>query len=208
MMRFKLRDNRTALFDVQSAIFPGYEAPVIRMADDGERELEMMRWGFVRRPKGKAPTRVTNVRNDTVLNNRFWTDSFLKRRCLVPFTSYAEPLGLNPSSWWWHTLDVREDDRPLGAFPGIWKDYEGPVKKDGENVRQRVFAFMTCGPNTLESAAAHERMPVLLRADEEFETWLCGSETEALNLARPCPAEEMRIVQRGSARKDLLGQQV
>lgn len=206
MMRFALKENRTAVFEPSAAIFPGYEAPVIRESEDGERELEMMRWGFVRLPKGKAPGRVTNVRNDTVLSNRFWTPSFRERRCLVPFTSYAEPLGLKPSSWWWHTLEQEGEERPLGAFPGIWKDYEGPIKKDGEKVRQRVFAFMTCGPHSLESAAAHERMPVLLKTEEDFDVWLHGNEEEALSLARPYPAERMRIVQKGSARKDLLGE--
>lgn len=206
MMRFKLQENRTAWFEPKVAIFPGNQAPIIRVADDGERMLEEAFWGFVRLPKGKAPGRVGNVRNDTILSNRFWTDSFRKRRCLVPFSSYCEPLGLKPASWWWHALEAEDDDRPLGAFPGIWRDYEGPIKKDGEAVRQRVFAFMTCEPNTLESARAHERMPVLLRKDEEFETWLRGSEAEALALAKPYPAQSMRVVQKGAARKDLLGQ--
>lgn len=204
MMRFALRENRTAWFEPKAAIFPGNEAPVIRLGDGGERELEVMHWGFVRQPKGRAPSRVGNVRNDTVLTNRFWTSSFRERRALVPFTSYAEPLGLKPASWWWHTLAEDGEDRPLGAFPGIWKDYTGPIRKDGEMVAQRVFAFMTCGPNTLEFAQAHERMPVLLRTEEQFDRWLKGSEEEALGLATPYPAEGMRIVQRGGARKDLL----
>lgn len=71
---------------------------------------------------------------------------------------------------------------------------------------QMVFAFMTCGPNTLETAEAHERMPVLLHTDAEFDVWLKGSEADALELGKPYPAGEMRIVQKGSARKDLLGQ--
>jgi putative SOS response-associated peptidase YedK len=206
MMRFKLKENRTAWFEPKAAIFPGNQAPIIHVAEDGERMLEEAFWGFVRLPKGRAPGRVTNVRNDTVLTNRFWTDSFRRRRCLVPFSSYCEPLGMKPASWWWHALKAEGDERPLGAFPGIWKDYEGPIRKDGEKVSQRVFAFMTCGPNSLESAQAHERMPVLLYADSDFDTWLYGSEAEALALAKPYPAEALRIVQKGSARKDLLGQ--
>lgn len=45
MMRFKLKENRTAWFEPKAAIFPGNEAPVIRVADDGERQLEIMHWG-------------------------------------------------------------------------------------------------------------------------------------------------------------------
>jgi putative SOS response-associated peptidase YedK len=207
MTRFKLTDNRTVWFEPKSAIFPGNLAAIIRVAEDGERVLEEANWGFVRLPKGMAPDRVGNVRNDTVLTNRFWTDSFRKRRCLVPFSSYCEPLGKKPASWWWHALKDEIEERPYGAFPGIWKDYTGPIKKNGENVSQRVFAFMTCDANGLESAQHHGRMPVLLDTDEQFDTWLHGSEGEALSLAKPFPDERMCIVQMGSARKDMLGDQ-
>jgi nucleotidyltransferase/DNA polymerase involved in DNA repair len=151
----------------------------------------------------RAPSRVGNVRDDTILSNRFWTSSFKERRALVPFSSYCEPIG-KPASWIWHALRSNREARPLGAFPAIWKDYTGPVKKDGENVTQRVFAFLTTSPNSLPAALEHGRMPVLLTRDEEFEQWLRGSEEEALGLARPYPAEDMRIVQEGSNRKDML----
>ena len=203
MMRFKLQENRTAWFEPKSAIFPGYQAPIIRVAEDGDRMLEEAIWGFVRRPPGTAPGRVGNVRDDTILSNRFWTSSFKERRALVPFSSYCEPIG-KPASWIWHALRSNREARPLGAFPAIWKDYTGPVKKDGENVTQRVFAFLTTSPNALPAAQEHGRMPVLLTRDEEFEQWLRGSEEEALGLARPYPAGDMRIVQEGPNRKDML----
>jgi putative SOS response-associated peptidase YedK len=50
----------------------------------------------------------------------------------------------------------------------------------------------------------HERMPVLLTREEEFETWLRGSSKEALALAREYPPERMRIVQEGLDKEDLL----
>lgn len=204
MMRFRLHENRTAWFEPKTAIFPGNEAPIIRVAEDGERELANGYWGFVRRPRGKAPARTGNCRDDQISTNRFWTPSFKARRCLVPFTSYCEPLGERPADWQWHRLVAGDEERPLGAFPGIWQTYRGPVRKDGEDVTQTVFAFMTCGPNSLETAVHHGRMPVLLDREEQFEQWLHGSEEEALALAKPYPAEKMRIFQRGTARKDLL----
>lgn len=202
LARFGVKDNRATFFEPKAAIFPGHEAPVVRIADDGERMLEMMYWGFVRRPPGKAPGRVGNVRNDQILVNKFWTASFRERRCLVPVSSYCEPVGLKPAKWYWHALKGSED-RPLFAFPGIWRDYTGPIKKDGENVTQRVYSFLTCQPNELPAAQHHERMPVLLTKVEEFETWLHGSAEEALALAKPFSAEAMQIVQQGSDRKDL-----
>jgi putative SOS response-associated peptidase YedK len=40
--------------------------------------------------------------------------------------------------------------------------------------------------------------------EEEFETWLHGSADEALALAREYPPEQMRIVQEGFGKQDLL----
>ena len=64
---FRISDNRASRIEPQPAIFPGWTAPVIRKADDGERELLPMSWGFVLLQDGKAPRRVTNVRDDKIL---------------------------------------------------------------------------------------------------------------------------------------------
>jgi putative SOS response-associated peptidase YedK len=45
---------------------------------------------------------------------------------------------------------------------------------------------------------------VLLSNPADFETWLSGSTDEAFELARSYAADQMRIVQSGSERKDLL----
>ena len=88
---FQVSDNRTVQMMPMPAIFPSYNAPVVRVADDGEREIVMMSWGFVFLQKGKAPRRVTNVRDDKIQASRFWVGSFEERRCLVPATSFCEP---------------------------------------------------------------------------------------------------------------------
>jgi len=67
-----------------------------------------------------------------------------------------------------------------------------------------VFAFMTTEPNELTTSINHERMPVLLSNPVDFETWLSGSTDDAFKLARSYAADQMRIVQSGSERKDLL----
>ena len=90
------------------------------------------------------------------------------------------------------------------AFPGVWTRYRGPLKKDGENVDQEVFAFMTTEPNELTQSINHERMPVLMSDPAAFETWLSGSTEDAFKLARSYAAEQMRIVQFGAEREDLL----
>lgn len=86
---FRVADNRAGEIKSQSAIFPAYTAPVVRKADDGERELVPMSWGFVLLQPGKAPCRVTNVRDDKVLTSKFWKPSFGARRCIVPASATA-----------------------------------------------------------------------------------------------------------------------
>ena len=73
-----------------------------------------------------------------------------------------------------------------------------PLKKNGENVDQEVFAFMTTEPNDLTKSINHERMPVLMSDPTDFETWLSGSTEDAFKLALSYAAEQMRIVQSGA----------
>ncbi len=63
---------------------------------------------------------------------------------------------------------------------------------------------MTTAPNVLTDSINHERMPVLLSEEADYETWLIGSSAEAFALARSFDPARMRIVQSGFDKKDLL----
>ena len=67
---FRVSHNRAVPVGPQPAIFPGYQAPVVRQAPDGERELVDLNWGFVLLQKDRAPRRVTNVRDDKILTSK------------------------------------------------------------------------------------------------------------------------------------------
>jgi putative SOS response-associated peptidase YedK len=110
---------------------------------------------------------------------------------------------VKPATWHWFAL-AGDDPRPAFAFPGIWRKYNGPVRKLGPNVELEVFAFLTATPNPLVATINHERMPVLLTQEEEFDTWLRGPPDEALALAREYPPDQMRIVQEGLDKEDQL----
>ena len=192
------------MFDPLPAIFPSELAPVMRLAADGERELVQMNWGFLLLQDGRAPGRVVNVRDDKILSSKFWRGSFEERRCIVPASSYCEPKGEKPATWHWFAVNG-DQSRPLFAFPGIWRSYTGPVRKNGETVAQDVDSIVTTEPNELTATINHERMPVLLSNDDEIETWLKGSAQEAMELAGQFPADRMTIVQSGADREDLWG---
>jgi putative SOS response-associated peptidase YedK len=112
----RVSDNRATIIKPQTAIFLAYTAPVVRLAADGERELVQMSWGFVLPQPGKAPRRVTNVRDDKILISRFWRPSFEAHRCLVPASSYCEPNNKTPATRFLFALKG-DEGRPLFAFP-------------------------------------------------------------------------------------------
>jgi putative SOS response-associated peptidase YedK len=144
---------------------------------------------------------VTNTRDDKV-NSRFWKDSFEQRRCLVPASSFCGPHdGRKPATWHWFSLKG-DEARPLFAFAGLWRRWKGPVKKDGPDVDIEVYSFMTTLPNALTHTINHERSPVILTEEEQFETWLSGTPQEAFSLVKSFDADRMHIVQEGFGKED------
>lgn len=196
---FKVSHNRAVNIEPQPAIFPGGNAPIVRLAEDGDRELLLLSWGFVLLMKGLAPKRVTNFRDDK-LGSSFWSASFRERRCLVPVTSFSEPKGKKPAIWHWFALS---QEREPFAFAGIWRSYKGPVRKDGEKVEIDTFSFMTTKPNELVATVHPSRMPVMLVGEEAQDKWLIGSQDDALGLVSSYPADQMMIVQASPEKKDL-----
>ena len=193
--KFGLSDNRMVAFEPLPAIFPGHMAPIIKQSADGERELVMRSWGFVLLRDGYAPKRVTNTRDDKI-TTKFWKESFERRRCLVPASSFCEPDGNKPSQWHWFALKG-DEPRPLFAFPGVYRQWKGPIKKGGANVDIEVFSFVTTLPNALTSTINHERSPVLLTSEDECATWLTGTPDEASSVIKPSDPARIHIVQAG-----------
>jgi putative SOS response-associated peptidase YedK len=63
---------------------------------------------------GRAPRRVTNVREDKILTSKFWRGSFDARRCLVPASSFCEPNSkVKPATWHWFALAGDEPRRRM-----------------------------------------------------------------------------------------------
>jgi putative SOS response-associated peptidase YedK len=189
------------VIDPLTQIFPGWTAPVVRKAADGECEVSLLTWGFVLLQDGRAPKRVTNTRDDKI-KSPFWSESFKQRRCLVPASSFCEPHdGRKPASWHWFALKG-DEPRPLFAFAGLCGRWKGPIKKDGPNVDIEVYSFTTTLPNALTQTINHERSPVILTEEDQFETWLSGTPQEAFSLVKSFDADRMHIVQEGFGKED------
>ncbi len=199
--QFRFDSNRVGNMPLMPSIWPGQDSPVIRNDAQDGRTLETMNWGFVLPQKGKAAKRVTNARDDKIMSSPFWRNSFEERRCLVPTSSFCEWNAGKPKVPHWFGLKGAEP-RPLFALAGIWRGWRGKLKADGEDLEMAVVAIVTTRPNTLVASVHPARMPVMLLESEDCDTWLDGSPQQALELARPFPAEAMAIVAKGETHDD------
>lgn len=161
-------------------IWPKYEATVARI-DEGRRVLDTMAWGVPTKVKGKSgkmlEKRVTNVRN---LTSPFWRSMLADpaRRCLVPFSQFAEPKAGQGGEEWWFAVN----DAPISCFAGIWRPSEAG----------HVFAFLTCEPNPLVAPKHPKAMPVILQPDD-YEAWLNADYDGACALTQPFPSQLMSV---------------
>jgi putative SOS response-associated peptidase YedK len=197
---FNVARDRTGNMAPLPGIFPDMLAPVVRTSRDGERVLEMMRWGFPPPPAFPQSQHVTNVRNTISNYWRGWLEP--RFRCLVPATSFCEWTDTRPKITHWFALN---ETRPLFAFAGIWRPWTGvrgpksaPI--EGEHF---VFSILTCASSALVRPIHAKAMPVILTTYEECDCWLTAQTQDALELQRPLPNELLQIVATGE-REDAL----
>jgi putative SOS response-associated peptidase YedK len=135
-------------------VYPNTLAPIVRVGADGRREIASATWGMPTPPafiKGNYDPAVTNIRNVNSPHWRRWLGP--TSRCVVPFTSFAEPDpaskvegGRVPNAWF-----ARNADRPLMFFAGFWTPWKGVRKvRDGEREFE-LYGFLTTSPNEIVS---------------------------------------------------------
>jgi putative SOS response-associated peptidase YedK len=190
--------DRTGNLPPLPGIFPDYEAPIVRNAPDGTRELCLALWGMPCPPQfGSQP--VTNIRNTKSAHWRRWLGP--PNRCVVPWTSFCEYADTKPKKTpTWFSLS---EDRPLAFFAGFWCSWRGVRGTKAKSIEgeHTLFGFLTTEANDVVGAIHPKAMPVILRAPEDIETWMSAPAEEALKLQRALPDGELMIVARGD-RKD------
>gem|GEM_PF-105207 len=151
-----------------------------------KNEMVMMQWGLiphsVKNPQD-SPHPI-NARAETLAETPLFRDLLPGNRCLVPASGFYEWLneGRRKVPFYIHMKD-----RPVVAFAGlydIWQDCYGEPYP--------TFTIVTTDANSVVSRL-HERMPVILREEEE-ERWLAGpapSASEMRQILRPYRPEEM-----------------
>lgn len=155
-------------------VYPGTPGYVVR-AEGGARVMQSMTWGFPLRLKGMSPTaKPKPVNNIADLQKPMWKGLAAKPnwRCLIPVTHFAEAEGHKGSKTrTWFSVT----DQPIFAWAGLWRisDEWGPV----------YSGVMTDCNEAIRPV--HDRMPVLLHADE-WDQWLHGSYEDTLAFQSRC----------------------
>jgi putative SOS response-associated peptidase YedK len=169
-------------------IAPTQDIPVCCAGKKGDRELRIMRWGFLPFWSKDATKASINARSETVATSRMFKRSFEQRRCLIPASGFYEwqkaAGGKLP-----HYIKVRRE--PVICFAGIWDSWRGgDLAGQGDESVQTV-ALLTTSANSLV-ARIHDRMPVILDP-RHFDEWLFDKQPSA-NLFKPFPARRMMVV--------------
>jgi putative SOS response-associated peptidase YedK len=166
-------------FEPGDDIAPDSVQPVVLVNEDGERQIELMRWAF------RVPKRLLfNARSEDIMETLFWKESFEKRRCIVHADAIFE----------WQ--EVKKGKKPKYEFvlPGrepfgmaaVWKLWKNPKIDKWE----RTFAVLTGAPNELMQPI-HSRMTTFLEP-RDYAEYLTPAERPPLHLLRILPTDEMR----------------
>jgi putative SOS response-associated peptidase YedK len=169
---------------------PTDQMPICRYnAKEGQRALDMMRWGLV--PYWAKDIKVgfanINAMAETVDTKPAFRDAFARRRCLVPIEAFYEWKKLGPKEKQPYAIALAGGG--IMALAGLWENWKSPA---GEWTRS--FTIITCPPNEL-CGQVHNRMPVIL-PPEKWSLWLGQDAAEAAELKavlRPYPAEDMTM---------------
>jgi putative SOS response-associated peptidase YedK len=153
------------------------------------RQLSAFRWGLVPRwaKDTKLAANMINARAETVADKPAFRTPLIRQRCLIPADGWYEwkrsPQGSQPYYF-------RRRDGELFGFAGLWDEWKDP--SSGEPLR--TCTLITCEANEL-SAPIHNRMPVIIRPEDEAR-WLDPGPANALSLVellRPFSSDQLEV---------------
>lgn len=178
---------------------PRYNAAPTQMlpaiaSKENVRYLTNAFWGFVP-PWSEGELKKSyqiNIRDDTILKNKFFHDRLINNRCIFPANGFYE----------WKSIDITKNspkqnkkvpyyislkNNKLFALAGLWRT----IKIEDKIILSA--AIITTRPNKLISNI-HNRMPVILD-EKELELWLHSDFRDFKKLHElldPYPEDEMQ----------------
>lgn len=157
--------EHTALYRPRWNLAPTDLHWILRLGDEGTRELEPARWGLVNfwaKDRSRAAAQI-NARSEEMAKKPAYREAFRKRHCLVPVDGFYEWVG--PAKKRQPIYFHRADDAPM-LLAGLWEDWKD--RESGEKLR--TFTVLTREAKGL-NANYHDRMPIIVPPAYQ-QTWL------------------------------------
>ena len=180
--------SRLPLIEPRYNIAPSQEVLTITQSGN-EPAFDVMIWGLI--PSwSREPAGFINARAETLEEKPSFSESFARRRCLIPADGFYE---------WQRNGKTRQpyyfqmkDEAPF-AFAGLWDSWRNPKEfLSGPSANITSCSIITTTPNELLTPI-HDRMPVIL-APDDYDRWLRedARPNELRELLAPFPAAEMK----------------
>jgi putative SOS response-associated peptidase YedK len=169
-------------------IAPTQSVPVIRQhPKEPVCELSLVRWGLIPSwaKDASVAASMINARSETASTKPAFRDLLRSRRCLIPADGFYEWKRMGKAKQP-YCFEVNAGE--LFAFAGLWDRWTDAT---GQTVE--TCSILTTTPNAV-TAAAHDRMPVILDPDG-YDLWLDPGMTDmavASELLKPYDSRLMR----------------
>ncbi|MBV9511957.1 MAG: SOS response-associated peptidase [Caulobacteraceae bacterium] len=145
----------------------------------------------------KGTTNVRNTTNAQGKTNAHWRPWLgPANRCLVPFTSFAEPDQDHQRTRKniWFALD---ESRPLAFFAGIWTPHACVRMKSKGWEEIEAYGFLTTESAEPVKTYHSKAMPVILTNEADRDLWMSGAPWEDIkHLQKPLPDGTLKMVAR------------
>lgn len=163
-------------------VTPGDFMPVI--VNHGRTEATGMKWGLPIDPERSLP--VINARAETLIEKPAFCDLLKNQRCLIPATGFYEWKNEGSRRIPFY---FRMKKKSLFAFAGLYDSW-----RDASGTLNHAYTIITTSSSD-PVKPVHERMPVILRPEDE-ERWIAGprpTSRELHEILAPVLPDEMEV---------------
>lgn len=186
MVRYMIDETTVPFHRPKYNVAPSQQVLAV-VSDGGRNRLGELKWGLVP-PWADDPKigfMMINARAETAASKAAFKKPLRSKRCLIPADGFYEWKKIEGGGK--QPMRIVLKNRGLFSMAGLYETWTAP---DGTKVNS--CAILTTTPNEL-MAPIHDRMPVILRPEEEA-LWLDRGRQDAdslLPLLRPYDEREM-----------------
>jgi putative SOS response-associated peptidase YedK len=183
----------------QRDVFPRSTGSFIRSAKlpDGGNELVIGQWGLIPwfAKTSKLAYSTNNCRSETTATAASFKQSWARgQRCLIPAVLFFEPNWESGKNEWW---TFRRADGNPWALAGLWNTWTD--KDTGEVIESYTMITMNADehplmrrmhkPDPKFASDKQDKRSVVAIENDMAQTWLTGTENEALELIQLSPVD-------------------